>query len=102
MEKNTYNLFKEEILYCKDVAQLHYIVQRILQATGFGSNSLGETGIDVQLDYREISDCLTETDRAYFQYEIELLLQAHQHLTQIEAGQVPDKPETIQPWQMFT
>jgi len=102
MEQDKYRSFQEEIIYCRDLAGLNYIVQRIIGPTGFGANALGEPGIDVQLDFQEISDCLAETDRKFFQYEIELLIQAEQQTQQIKTGQVPDKQETIQPWQMFT
>lgn len=102
MEQDRYRQLSEEICYCRDLAELDWIVQRILAPTGFGPNALGEAGVDVQLDYREIADCLTETDRSFFQFEIDLLVQAEQQVKLIQAGQVPEKPETIQPWQMFT
>jgi len=102
MEPERYQQILENIRYCKQLPALEYEVQRILQGTGFGQNSLGDSEIDVNLTYLEIAACLQETDQIYFQREIELLSFAHQQVQMIQAGQVPEQPTTIQPWEFFT
>lgn len=103
MQTEDYQSTLHKIRYCKNQAELSAIVQRILEPTGFGP-SQGEHIEDLQisLDYYETAQCLKDTDQAFFQKEIELLVFAHQQLSKIEMGQVPDEPEPTPLWQMFT
>lgn len=102
MEKQRYEQVLAEIRYCKDLTDLESIVQTLLRPTGFGSNGLAESGVDAQLDYYEMAECLKETDRAYFQHEIELLIFANQQIPIIQNGQVAEKPQPVQPWEFFS
>lgn len=107
MEKNMqpehYQSYSRNIRYCKQLNQLSEIVQNILRPTGFGANQVSDVeDIQVSLDYAEIAICLKETDQRFFQKEIELLMFAHQQVAQIKTGQVPDEPEAVPTWQMFT
>lgn len=101
MEAEQYKRWRDEIRYCRSPEALDGWVQRIVAPTGFGSNSLADTEEPIGLDYREIAECLEETDRSYFEYEIELLYLAQQQLDVIATGSVPDKPVPVNPWEMF-
>lgn len=101
LELTRYDKLKTEICYCKSLNALDAIVNKIIAPTGFGSNSLADTDEPVSLDYQEMSQCLQETDRQYFQYEIDLLLLAQQQLDLIHANAVPEPPPVINPWEMF-
>lgn len=103
MQPEHYQRLLNKIRYCKQLDVLSEIVQGILEPTGFGSNSIADTGeIQLGLDYYEMAVCLKETDQRFFQKEIELLIFAHQQVSKIEAGQVPDEPVPVPAWQMFT
>lgn len=102
IEPQGFQRFQEAIRYCQREELLAEHVQRILEPTGFGSNRLDEPGVEVSLDYLEMASCLKETDPHYFQQEIELLMGAHQQLDLIRAGQVPERPPVIQPWEFLT
>lgn len=101
LELTRYEQLKTDIRYCKSLNALDVIVNKIIAPTGFGSNSLADTGEPVSLDYQEMSECLQETDRQYFQYEIDLLLLAQQQLDLIQNNAVPEPPPVINPWEMF-
>lgn len=103
MQPENYQSYLRQIRYCKQYSQLSGIVQNILQSTGFGANQGADVeDMHVVLDYAEIAVCLKETDQRFFQKEIELLIFAHQQVTHIKTGQVPDEPEAVPTWQMFT
>ena len=103
MQPEHYQSYLRKIRYCKQLDQLSEMVQNILRPTGFGANQVsGVEDLHVSLDYAEIALCLKETDQRFFQKEIELLIFAHQQVAQIKAGQVPDEPEAVPTWQMFT
>lgn len=91
---------QEAIRYCQHLEALAGYVQQILQPTGFGHNQLDD--LNVSLDYLEMAACLKEADQHYFQHEIELLVFAHHQISLIQAGQVPERPPVIQPWEFFT
>lgn len=101
MEEAQYKTLKNTIRYCKDPRKLDQLVQQIMAPTGFGSNSLADTEDPIGLDYREMAECLQDTDRNYFQYEIELVLDAYYQQDLIEQGSVPEEPPTVNPWEMF-
>lgn len=101
MDKAGFEFYENEIRYCQAMNILDGLVQRVIGPTGFGSNQL-EGEIDVALNYLEIAECLEETDRRFFEYEIILLQLAQQQVEMIQAGQVPEKPVTVQPWEFFT
>ncbi len=103
MQTEQYQTYLHQIRYCKTLTDLKTIVQRFLEPTGFGDNQVTDLeDLQVSLDYYETAQCLKETDQAYFQKEIELLVFAHQQVSNIEAGQVSDEPEPTPLWQMFT
>lgn len=102
MEKIDYERLLADIRYSKDLPELETIVQTILRPTGFGSNAVAEGGIDAQLDYAEMAECLTETDPRYFQSEIALLLAANQQIPRIQNGQVAEKPQPVHTWEFFS
>lgn len=102
IEPQGFQTLQEAIRYCQSEEALAAHVQRILEPTGFGRNRLDDPGVDVSLDYLEMADCLKEADQRHFQQEIELLVFAHQQLGLIQAGQVPERPPVIQPWEFFT
>lgn len=103
MQTEYYQSYLRQIRYCKQLDQLSEIVQNILRPTGFGANHVsGVEDINVTLDYAEIAVCLKETDQRFFQKEIELLIFAQQQVAHIKKGQVPDEPEAVPTWQMFT
>lgn len=101
IEPEQYKRWREEIRYCRSPEALEQWVQRVVAPTGFGSNSLAETEEPIGLDYQEIAECLQETDRSYFEQEIELLRLAQLQLRVIESGSVPEKPVPANPWEMF-
>lgn len=101
MEADQFQRWREDIRYCRSPEILEGWVQRILAPTGFGSNSLAETDEPIGLDYREMADCLAETDRAYFEREIALLELAYRQLQAIADGTVPDQPIPVNPWELL-
>lgn len=101
IEPEQYKRWREEIRYCRNLEALEQWVQRIVAPTGFGSNSLADTGEPIGLDYQEIAECLEETDRTYFEHEIDLLRLAQQQQELIQIGSVPDKPVPVNPWEML-
>lgn len=104
IEEPQYRQLQEDIRYCNSLGELENRVQRIMAPTGFGSNSLADTQDDsepVGLDYHEMAECLEETDRKFFEQEIQLLYQAHRQREIIEAGAVPVRAPVANPWEMF-
>lgn len=105
IEDALYQQLQEDIKYCRSLNELESRVQRILAPTGFGSNSLADTLADtdepIGLDYREMAECLEESDRKFFEQEIQLLYQAHRQRELIAADAVPERPPLVNPWEMF-
>ncbi|PKL76754.1 MAG: hypothetical protein CVV27_08690 [Candidatus Melainabacteria bacterium HGW-Melainabacteria-1] len=99
MEDARYRQLQEQIQYCREPAELDRLVQGLLAPTGFGSNQLADTDEPIGLDYHEMADCLAETDKKYFEFEIDLLLRAHRQLELMRDGVVPDKPIPVNPWE---
>ena len=100
MTPEAYQRYLDRIRYCKTLDALQEIVSAVIKPTGFGDNRV--EGVDVGLNYYEMAICLKETDQIFFQKSIELLIFAHQQIDIIERGQVPEPPETVPTWQMFT
>jgi hypothetical protein len=83
---------------------LNQAVAPLLQETGFGSTGMKdpETGEETCLNYLEIAECLMETDRIYFQKQIELLVMANQRNKEMSMGVPPRiQPPEQPPWQQF-
>lgn len=102
MDKQRYQQYWDDIKYCQEPEALEALVQRIVRPTGFGDNADVQNNLNVGLDYMEIAECLTESDRQHFQKEIELLVFAHQQREVIRLGQVPERPPQVNPWELFT
>ncbi|MGV3523964.1 MAG: hypothetical protein ACO1RX_07055 [Candidatus Sericytochromatia bacterium] len=94
--------WQEDIRYCQELTLLQRLVERIVAPTGFGENRLSGEDVGESLDYREMADCLREADAAYFQNEIRLLQAAADQVDMIAAGQVPERPKPILPWEFLS
>ena len=102
IEAAQFQRWREEISFCRSLEALELWVQRIVEPTGFGSNSMADIGEPLGLDYVEIAECLEESDRSFFEQEITLLRLAQQQRQLLQdGGTVPEKPAPINPWEFF-